>query len=236
MNLYQFAFFLLSTVMAFGQKATNTIQIRAYYHNPIKPFAELFITDASGAIQPLNLVAEGLSTPQLTTAVSGKLLLYSQKTINPDKPAESIAASIELPAEMKRAVVLIFPAAAEGAKPPYRMILMDDSGKAFKKGESRAINLTTADIAVEAGEHKQPVKSGQVTVLPAVKKKDEFNMAQTNFYYKENDSWTPFIERQLQYVDTTQRIFLCYLTPGSKQIFVTTLVDNTPTALPKAEP
>ena len=222
--------------MALGQKPTKTVQVRAYYHNPIKPFAELFIADASGAIQPLSLVAEGLSTPHMTSAVDGKLLLYTQQAVNADQPAESIAASVELPPEIERAVILIFPAAAEGSKPSYRMILMDDSSKAFKKGESRAVNLTTSEIAVEAGEHKLPVKSGHVALLPAVTKRDEFNMAQTNFYFKEKESWVPFIERQLQYVDTTRRIFLCYVTPGSTQIFVTTLVDNTPVALPKANP
>jgi hypothetical protein len=69
-----------------------------------------------------------------------------------------------------------------------------------------------------------------------VSKKDEFNMAQTNFYYKEKDAWVPFIERQLQYVDTTRRIFLVYLTPGSTQPFVTTIVDNATVAPPDVTP
>jgi hypothetical protein len=57
-------------------------------------------------------------------------------------------------------------------------------------------------------------------------------MAQTNFYYKDSDQWIPFTERQLQFLDSTKRIFLIYLTPGSTQPFVTTLVDNTPVQVP----
>jgi len=236
MNLRNFFIGMLSTLMACGQTASGPVQIRAYYHNPIKPFAELFVADAGGAIQPLKLVAEGLSTPQITAPVNGNIVLYSQQNVDSKKPAESLAASVALPADMKRVVLIILPAATEGAKPPYRMVVMNDSPTSFKKGESRALNLTTADIAVEAGEHKLPVKTGQITTLPAVTKRDEFNMAQTNFYYKEKEAWVPFIERQLQYLDTTRRIFLVYLTPGSTQPFVTTIVDNATVAPPDANP
>lgn len=241
MNLRNFVLSTLSAVMALGQSAfaqtaSGPVQVRAYYHNPIKPFADFFIADAAGVIQPLKVVAEGLSTPQITSPVNGNIVLYTQQNVDPKKPHESLAASVAIPADMKRVALIIVPAATEGAKPPYRMVLMDDSSAAFKKGESRALNLTMADIAVEAGEHKLPVKTGQITVLPAVTKKDEFNMAQTNFYYKEKEAWVPFVERQLQYVDTTRRIFLVYLTPGSTQPFVSTIVDNTPERLPDAKP
>jgi hypothetical protein len=65
---------------------------------------------------------------------------------------------------------------------------------------------------------------------------NDFNMAQTNFFYKEADQWVAFTERQLQYLDSTKRIFLIYLTPGSMQPFVTTLVDNTPVQNTPANP
>jgi hypothetical protein len=241
MNLRNFATSTLSAVMvlaqsAVAQTASGPVQIRAFYHNPIKPFADFFVADASGVIQPLKIVAEGMSTPQITSPVNGNIVLYTQQNVDPKKPAESLAASVALPADMKRVALIIFPAAAEGAKPPYRIVVMNDSPTAFKKGESRALNLTMADIAVEAGEHKLPVKTGEITILPAVTKKDEFNMAQTNFYYKEKETWVPFIERQLQYVDATRRIFLVYLTPGSTQPFVTTIVDNAPDRLPDPQP
>jgi hypothetical protein len=92
--------------------------------------------------------------------------------------------------------------------------------------------MTQVDTALQAGEHKIPVPSGKVTELPAVKKVNEFNMAQANFFYKEADQWVAFTERQLQFLDSTKRIFLIYLTPGSTQPFVTTLVDNTPVQIP----
>lgn len=223
----------LFSFCAHAQESSTLIQVRAAYHNPVKPFVELYMPDQTGTVVKLNLVAEGLSKPQIATPVNGNLVLYTQAQVDPKNPEASLAASIKIPENIKRAVVIIFPAAKETDKPPYRMVVLDDSPTVFKKGESRAINLTTVEAAMQAGEHKLSLPSGKVTAVPAVSKVDEFNMAQTNFYYKEAESWVPFTERQLQYLDTTRRIFLLYLTPGSKQPFVTTIVDNQPEKLPE---
>lgn len=220
----------------FCQDAAVPVSLRAAYHNPVKPLAEFFIADATGAIVPLNLVGEMLSYPQITLPANGNLVLYRHKMIDPEKPQASVAASAKIPADWKKVIVLIFPAAAEADQASYRMLLINDAPNAFKKGESRVVNLTQADTALQAGEHRVPVPSGKVTELPAVKNVNEFNMAQTNFYYKEADQWVPFTERQLQFLDTTKRIFLIYLTPGSTQPFVTTLVDNTPVNVPAPAP
>lgn len=225
-------------VWSMAQEVAAPVMIRAAYHNPVKPHAELFIADQAGAIVPLNLMAEGLSYAQMTVPVNGSLVIYKTKAVDPKNPQASVAATTKIPADWKRMIVLIFPGAAPTAQadqPEYRLLLIHDSPSAFKKGESRVVNLTTAETAMQAGEHRLSLPSGKVTEVPAVKKVNEFNMAQTNFYYKEGTEWVAFTERQLQYMDTTKRIFLVYLTPGSTQPFVTTLVDNTP-QVPVATP
>lgn len=227
--------FLLSPVLGMAQEGPAPLIIRAAYHNPIKPVAELFLADQAGGIVPLALVAEGLSAPQMTLPVNGSLVLYKDKVVDPKNPQASVAASAKVPSDWKKVIVMIFPAATAAENAGYRILLIHDAPNAFKKGESRVINLTQADTAMQAGEHKIPLPSGKVTDLPAVKKVNEFNMAQTNFYYKEGEEWVAFTERQLQYLDTTKRIFLIYLTPGSTQPFVTTIVDNTPEFIPKVE-
>jgi hypothetical protein len=220
----------------FSQDSVAPVVIRAAYHNPVKPLAEFFIADPSGAIVPLNLVSEMISYPQITVPVNGNLVIYKQKMVDPKNPQAAVAASAKIPADWKKVIVLIFPSAAEGDQSAYRMLLINDAANVFKKGESRVVNLTQAETALQAGEHKIPLPSGKVTELPAVKQVNEFNMAQTNFFYKEADQWVPFTERQLQFLDSTKRIFLVYLTPGSTQPFVTTLVDNTPVQIPQANP
>lgn len=226
---------LLFPLLGIAQEGPAPMMIRAAYHNPVKPIAELFIADQTGAVVPLALVVEGLSAPQMTLPVNGSLVLYKDKVVDPKNPQASVAASAKIPADWKKVIVMIFPAASATENAGYRMLLINDAPTAFKKGESRVINLTQVDTALQAGEHRISLPSGKVTELPAVKKVNEYNMAQTNFYYKEAEEWVAFTERQLQYLDTTKRIFLVYLTPGSTQPFVTTIVDNVPEFIPKAD-
>jgi hypothetical protein len=59
----------------------------------------------------------------------------------------NLAATVTVPAEIKRAIVFILPAAAD-AKQPYQLMVLNDSFTAFAKGESRVINMTRLPLAV----------------------------------------------------------------------------------------
>ena len=159
--------------------------------------------------------------------VNGSLVLYDKAAIDPENPAASLAASVKLPPDLKRAIVVVLPA-PPGGKPAYRMLLIDDSEKAFPNGESRALSLISVETAIQAGEHKLPVHPGKITRVPPVRKVNEFNMAQTNFYYQQGGSWVAFAERQLQYLDACRRLFIIHATPGALQPTVTTIVDTVP--------
>jgi hypothetical protein len=219
-----------SILPGLAQDKAAPLEIRAAYHNPVRPVVDLYLPDQSGNLVRLNLVAEGLSRPQLTRPLEGSLVLYSQPQVDPENPGDAVAAVYKLPADLRKAIILVFPA-SEGAKRPYRLVVINDAPTSFRKGESRIINLTPVETAVLAGEHKLTIPPGKLRTVPAVTGRNEFNMAQTNFYYKEGESWVPITERQLQFLDTTRRIFLVYLTRGSVQPFVTTIVDTTPEVL-----
>ena len=213
------------TVFAEDDKTPTPVQIRAVLHDPVKPIANLFLTDKAGARVQLNFRPQALTDPMFTVPVNGSLVLYDKATIDPENPAANIAASVKLPSDHKRMIVVVLPAPA-GTKPAYRMVLIDDSEKAFPFGESRVLPLIGVETAIEAGEHKLSVPPGKITKVSPVKKVNEFNMAQTNFYYKNSDVWAPFAERQLQYLDVCRRIFIVHVTPGAMQPTITTIVDT----------
>lgn len=208
------------------------VRIRAVLHDPARPIAELFYTDKGGVVTPLDFRPQDLSEPLYILPVDGSLMLHDKATIDPANPAASLAASVKLPPDLKRAVVVVLPGPA-GGKPAYRMVLIDDSEKAFPKGESRALSLIKVETAIQAGEHKLPVHPGKITAVPLVKKVDDFNMAQTNFYYKQGEAWVAFAERQLQYQEAVRRIFIIHATPGAVQPTVTTIVDTVTAAQPQ---
>lgn len=211
---------------------TTSFQVRAVLHDPVNPVAELYLPDQAGKVVKLKLIGEGLSEAQATLPVNGSLIFYNKPVVDPKTPGLSLAASVKIPAGMKRAIVVVLPSEA-GTKPAYRMVLIDDTPGAFTGGESRVLSLVPFEAALQAGEHKLPVKPASVTKVPVVKQLNEYNMAQTNFYYKEGEAWVAFTERQLQYLNEFRRIFLIYLTPGSTQPFVTTIVDTLPAVLPR---
>lgn len=99
--------------------------------------------------------------------------------------------------------------------------------KFFPKGESRVLSLLGLKTAVEAVEHKIPLEPGKMSRIPAVRKVNDFNMAQTNLHDQQKDgTWVAFAERQLQYLDVCRRFFIIHTTPGSLQPTVTTIIDT----------
>lgn len=226
-SLWFHGLLLLSTAVQAQQNETATpVLIRAVLHDPINPTAELFLADNTGAVVKLGLRPQDLSRPQVTVAVNGSLVLYDKAVIDPKKPEASLAASCKIPTNTKRGVVVILPSPV-GSKPAYRMVFLDDSAKAFPKGESRILTLIPLEVAIEAGEHKLPIHPGSIGNLPPVKKVNEYNMAQTNFYFKQGEVWTAITERQLQYLDDVRRLFIVHATPGALLPVVTTIVDTT---------
>ncbi len=218
---------LSQTVRSQEQEKSVPVQIRAVLHDPVHPTANLFYTDKTGAVVPLNFRPQDLTESLITLPVNGSLVLYDKAVIDPKNPAASLAASVKLSPDIKRAIVVVLPAPAS-EKPAYRMLVIDDSAKAFPKGESRVLPLIGVETAIQAGEHRLPIHPGAITNVPPVRKVNEFNMAQTNFYYQQGASWVAFTERQLQYLDVCRRLFIVHATPGAVTPTVTTIVDTAP--------
>lgn len=220
---------LLGTLVLPAQEKEkpSPVRIRAVLHDPLHPVAHLFFMNQEGIVMPLDLRPKALSEPCLTLPTNGMLVLFDKANIDFENPAASLAASAKLPLDLQQAIVVILPA-PEGQQHAYRLLVLDDSEKAFPGGESRLLSLVGVKTAIEAGEHKVGILPGKWTRLPPVRKANSFNMAQTNFYYQHGEQSIPFAERQLQYIDASRRLFIIHATPGAMQPTVTTIVDTAP--------
>ena len=208
------------------------VQIRAVLHDPSKPDASFFVGKVGETMSPLKLAEEGLTDSQKVTVENGSLNLFTSPTVDKNNPQASLAATVRVPAGPSRLIVIILPA-AQGATPPYKMLVLDDDAKAFPWGESKAVNLTPVDFALEIGEHKVPLPAGKITSVPKVTKVDEYNRAQTNFYYKQADQWVVAAERRMQYVGALRRVFLIYKLPNTLAPDVRTIIDQLPPVVDK---
>lgn len=220
------------TAVARGQGAGGTeVQLRAVVYDPVNPIADLYTPGKSGTTAKLELQSGGLSAVQTAVTVNGSIMLYSTATIDLAKPTDNLVVSMKVPGDVKRGIAVIIPG-PPGSKPAYRGVLIDDSAKGFPKGESKILSLIPLEAAIQAGEHKIPVSPGKIADVPEVKEVNEFNMAQTNFFYKRDKDWVPITERQVQYLDAFRRIFIIHVIPGSDQPSISTIVDTAPAVIP----
>jgi len=215
----------LPGIVAAQTPAGGRIRLRTLLHDPLNPYAEFHVAGAKAGMERLNLSMEGIGTAQDVSFADGTLRLFSSATIDPAKPLANLAAACAVPAGLKRAIVLIVPAGPD-AKPPYKLMLLDDSASAFPPGESRAINLTALPMAMAAGEHRVQLKPAAITPIPKVTKLNDLNQAHTRFYQKDGDDWVLFNERPTQYTDKVRNLFLLFTMPGVPDAQVRTLIDN----------
>jgi hypothetical protein len=206
------------------------VQIRMVLHDPVNPICEMHFSDANGVIRQVPFRPKAFSENLTMLPVNGSLVFYDKQNIDPEKPMESLAATVKIPADLKRGMVVVMPAKA-GEKPAYRLVLIDDSEKAFPRGESRVLSLIGVPTAVQAGEQKHVTAPGQIGKIPVVTNVNSFNMAQTNFYYQLDGEWIVFTERQLQFTNASRRLFIIHATPGALQPTITTIVDTVAQAL-----
>lgn len=203
------------------------LQIRAVLHDPSKPDAKFYAGRPGEAMVALKLVEEGLGESQKVQVENGNLHLFSSATVDKANAQAGLQATIKVPAGAASGsmIVIILPA-PKGAATPYSGIALNDDAKSFPWGESKAINLTPVEFAIEVGEHKLPLPPGKITAVPQVKKLDEYNRSQTNFYYKQDDQWVVAAERQMQYAKTLRRVFLVYKAPDALAPDVRTIIDE----------
>ena len=122
-------------------------------HDPIHPAADLYYTDGKGAVTKLEFRPYDLTRNLSTLPLNGSMVLYDKADIDPKKPEASLAASAKLPPELQRAIIVVLPA-PDGTKPAYRIVVIDDSMKAFPGGESRILPLVAVETAIQAGERQ----------------------------------------------------------------------------------
>lgn len=207
--------------------AGGRISLRAVLHNPVDPYAEMFVQDATGSLVRLNLALEGLTQAQTVSLSDGRLQLFSSDNVDAAKPLEHLAAFATVPSGTKRAIAFIFPSTAD-AKVPYRLMVINDGPAAFPKAESRVVNLTSLSLAMKAGEHSVKLPPAAVSRVPKVARRNDLNQAQTEFYRQgagEND-WVLLAERPMQFTDHIRNIILVFQMPNVPEPQLRTLVDT----------
>jgi hypothetical protein len=209
------------------EPVTTKLRLRAVLHDPLRSQVDLYVRDAGRGIVPLYLSLEGLTEPQTVSVIDGTLQLFDSETIDPENPLAHLAAKVAIPRIVSRAIVFIFPSGRETG-PAYRMLVLNDDPKIFRKAETRVLNLTKLPLAMKAGEHSLKLSPAKVTAVPRVTKLNDLNQAHTSFYQKGegNNEWALIAERPMQFTDGARNIILIYQMPKAKAPRLRTLIDT----------
>jgi hypothetical protein len=218
--------FLVSWIPIQSQETVEIreITIRGYLHDPVNPPTEPWIfkhpEGTGGDGTEINWAGTNFTKPVTVKVVNNRIHLF--------RGPKDLMAGATVAQNLRKALVLIIPAADPQAKNPYRMIIQDDSPSAFPFGTSKVANLIGADAALQAGELNMRLPSGKVTAVPLIQKLETGNFAQVSFHVKSPAGWYPIRETRLRFSKNLRRFYIIYSTPGSKHPMIESILDYAP--------
>jgi hypothetical protein len=123
-----------------------------------------------------------------TVMLTGRKVVFTKE---PDRAAltrpESLLAELDLPADLRSAILLFLPEKA-GAKQPFRVLVIDDSKRAFPAGSFRVSNLSPQPVRIVLESKTYEFKPGATQFIedPPVRDGNQSGMKAFAFH---NGNW-----------------------------------------------
>jgi hypothetical protein len=181
---------------------------QAFLHDPAAPPA------TAGTKAPVKSYLNHEFTP--VSATSPKLILTkSADSASLAQPDEWLA-EITLPAGVKSAVLMCLPEAT-GAKFPFRVLVMDDSKKAFPPGSFRVTNLSPSQVRIELEKRPWLIKPGATEIIidPPVR---HGNLSGMKTFVQEGQNWRRIASGIWPHPGKERVIQLLFYHPVAKQV------------------
>ena len=145
-------------------------------------------------------------------------------------------ASAAIPAGVDAALLVFLPAAAaEGAPPTWRVMVIEDSPAKFPDGGAFVANLYNGEIRFVIGEHRNLLRRGGSHGFQRPNQRDPFNMAPVIVQFQEGETWRTASESNLRFVPGSRFLILTYVDPASGRPRVATFPDIRPAKDPKGD-
>lgn len=184
---------------------------------PVNTPVDLYTTTFSDEIRP-SLASETLRFAVESTGPDGKPLL---KTVAEGKAQPGV-----------RQLVLFLPGESGGN--PYRIMVIDDSEKAFPLGSSLLLNFAPVAVRFTIGEHTREVKPMTRASLPQAKQVNEMNQCNVLIAFaNEANQWVPVNNTRWPTGTHKRDLVVAFIHPLTKQPTVNNYQDTPPWRLPK---
>ena len=213
------------------------LRLRLLAFQPSQATDEVFLHDpaatepANGVQLPLKSYLNHESVPAILK--SRKLVLTKAADPASLKNPEQWIAEATLPEGLRSAVLLCLPEAA-GAKTPFRVLVVNDSKKAFPAGSFRVTNLSPSQVRIELEKRPWVIQPGATKLITDPPVRDG-NLCGMRAYVLENQNWHRIASGIWPHPGKGRVIQLLYYHPVAKRVQLRAF-DDVPPRDPAPQP
>ena len=203
---------------------THPVQCRFLSFGAGSDAGSVLATSDQGAMVTCPLSANELSKPIVCSAKDNAINFISESEKKP-------VAKVVIPAGIKSALLVFVPApakaAAEETQPSagWRVLVIEDTPKAFPDGGAFVANFYNKDIRFVIGEHRGMLHAAASHGYTMPAKVDEFNMAPVTFELQQGEQWRTASESMLRFVPGIRYLIFAYVDPASGRPRIRTVQD-----------
>ena len=219
---------LFSALQCGAQEPAAKVAASFYAFATVPGQEAVAVPTAAGSFQEIRLSTANIVGPHACLVTDGKITIHSAKATEENGNASRpVIASGVIKEEVKKALVVLFPAPAGGAE-KYRCLVFNHDLADFPLGVYRLINLSNKPVRGAVGREVLKAQPGGIANLEL--KGEPGNVVPVRFEFFENEGWNLLTETRAA-VRKDRRWLMCiYQDPSTGRMNIRSIPDRTRTA------
>ena len=225
MPLRIIAMILFSALQVGAQEPPAKVSASFYAFATVPEHQSVMVPSAAGSFEEVRLSTANIVGPYACVVTDGKITIHSGKTtVENGKVSRPVIASGVIKEGVKKALVVLFPAAAGGAE-KYRCLVFNHDLADFPLGVYRLMNLSNKPVRGAVGREVVKAEPGGIANLEM--KGDPGQILPVRFEFFENEGWNLLTETRAA-VRKDRRWLMCiYQDPSTGRMNIRSIPDRT---------
>lgn len=225
MSLRIIAIFLFSVLQGGAQETPAKVSASFYAFATVPEHQSVMVQSGAGAFEEVRLSSANIVGPHACVITDGKITIHSAKTSQENgKALHPVIASGVIKSDLKKALVVLFPAAA-GKAEKYRCLVFNHDLSDFPLGVYRLINISNKPVRGAVGREVVKAEPGGIANLEL--KGEPGQILPVRFEFFEGEGWNLLTETRAA-VRKDRRWLMCiYQDPSTGRMNIRSIPDRT---------
>ncbi|MCU0747971.1 MAG: hypothetical protein MUF13_00290 [Akkermansiaceae bacterium] len=224
MNLKTLALFLFIPVALSAAEPTPKIPASFYAFNYVPGHESVSIRTGPEGFEELRLSKANIVGPVNAVTVEGTLMIHSKPVSVEGKTTHPVIGSVKIPADLRRALVVLFPEANNPAT-PYRCILLNHDLNDFPLGAYRMINVSPHPVRGSVARQYVEAKPGGMADLEPMGEPGA--IVPVRFEFFDNGRWNLLTETRAAIRKDRRWLTCVYQDPVTGRMNIRSIPDRT---------